>query len=311
VINLRYHIVSIVAVFLALGIGLALGSTFVDSVLVSNLEGQVDQLEADTLEAVAAREEAERLADQLVSERAEFEELTTPVLSSGRLDGRSVILIAPDTVDRAEVDRLRDLVVGSEASFGGVLWLTASFDLADGPTRTALADEFDLAGSSENAVRRAVTFLVMQALFDPGSAGETDTPAPRALTVLRDSGLVVYDPSFGGGELSAIGREDLLLLVVTDAGAQVVNDGFLFPLFEEIVDAGYSRSAVVVELEGAGTYGSVLERLRADPVLAAEFGSVDGVDTFIGILALVAALDQLPDTGHYGSLPTADGPLPR
>ena len=40
-INLRYHIVSVVAVFLALGIGLALGSTFVDSILVNELEDQV------------------------------------------------------------------------------------------------------------------------------------------------------------------------------------------------------------------------------------------------------------------------------
>ena len=40
-INLRYHIVSVVAVFLALGIGLALGSTFVDSILVNELEDEI------------------------------------------------------------------------------------------------------------------------------------------------------------------------------------------------------------------------------------------------------------------------------
>ena len=309
-INLRYHIVSIVAVFLALGIGLALGSTFVDSVLVSNLEGQVDQLEADTLEAIAVREDAERLAQQLVDERAAFEELTTPLLSQGRLEARSILLIAPDTVDRAEIDRLRDLMVASEASFGGVLWLTASFDLSDGPTRTALAAEFALAGTSESAVLRAVTFLVTQALFDPTSAGDSASDEPRALTVLRDSGLVVYDPSFGGGVVSAVGQEDLLLLVVTDAGAGRVNDGFLFPFFQEIVDEGHSRSAVVVELDAGNDYGSVLERIRGDGVLAAEYSSVDGADSFLGVLALVAALDQLPATGHYGSLPSADGPLP-
>ena len=51
-LNLRYHIVSVVAVFLALGIGLALGSTFVDSILVNELEDQVNQLDVAQEEAV-------------------------------------------------------------------------------------------------------------------------------------------------------------------------------------------------------------------------------------------------------------------
>jgi hypothetical protein len=58
VINLRYHIISIVAVFLALGIGLALGSTFVDSILVNELEDQVDKFEADRQEAITQKDVA-------------------------------------------------------------------------------------------------------------------------------------------------------------------------------------------------------------------------------------------------------------
>ena len=76
VINLRYHIVSIVAVFLAVRIGLALGSTFVDSVLVSELEDQVDKFEADTLAAVAERDAAVGLAKL---EPAPCDEISVPV----------------------------------------------------------------------------------------------------------------------------------------------------------------------------------------------------------------------------------------
>ena len=57
-INLRYHIISIVAVFLALGIGLALGSTFVDTILVNELEDQVNEFEADREEAVKQKDAA-------------------------------------------------------------------------------------------------------------------------------------------------------------------------------------------------------------------------------------------------------------
>ena len=61
-INLRYHIVSVVAVFLALGIGLALGSTFVDSILVNELEDQVNEFKLDRDEAI--RIKAQAVADQ-------------------------------------------------------------------------------------------------------------------------------------------------------------------------------------------------------------------------------------------------------
>ena len=44
-INLRYHIVSLTAVFLAIGIGLTLGSTFLDRATVENLNGQLESLE--------------------------------------------------------------------------------------------------------------------------------------------------------------------------------------------------------------------------------------------------------------------------
>ena len=72
-INLRYHIVSVVAVFLALGIGLALGSTFVDSILVNELEDQVNEFKLD-------RDEAIRIKDQAVADQnSSLEDNEAPV----------------------------------------------------------------------------------------------------------------------------------------------------------------------------------------------------------------------------------------
>ena len=66
-INLRYHIISIVAVFLALGIGLALGSTFVDTILVNELEDQVNEFEADREEALKQKDAAVAAQDAAVA----------------------------------------------------------------------------------------------------------------------------------------------------------------------------------------------------------------------------------------------------
>ncbi|MEC7872962.1 MAG: copper transporter, partial [Actinomycetota bacterium] len=72
-INLRYHIISIVAVFLALGIGLALGSTFVDSVLVNELEDQVNEFETERAEAVRQKQEAVEAKDAAIVAMQEIE----------------------------------------------------------------------------------------------------------------------------------------------------------------------------------------------------------------------------------------------
>ncbi|HJM21672.1 MAG TPA: copper transporter [Acidimicrobiales bacterium] len=68
-INLRYHIISIVAVFLALGIGLALGSTFVDSFLVNELEDQVNEFGAEREEALIDKDAAVADKDDAVAAR--------------------------------------------------------------------------------------------------------------------------------------------------------------------------------------------------------------------------------------------------
>ena len=72
-INLRYHIISIVAVFLALGIGLALGSTFVDTILVNELEDQVNEFEADREEAVKQKDAAVAAQDAALEAKNEIQ----------------------------------------------------------------------------------------------------------------------------------------------------------------------------------------------------------------------------------------------
>ena len=45
--------------------------------------------------------------------------------------------------------------------------------------------------------------------------------------------------------------------------------------------------------------GAVLGRVRSDPVLGGSFSTVDDVASFSGDLALLVALEQLPEVRHY------------
>ena len=49
-IHFRYHLISIVAVFLALGIGIVMGSTVIDKAIVNGLENRIDSAERNSIE---------------------------------------------------------------------------------------------------------------------------------------------------------------------------------------------------------------------------------------------------------------------
>ena len=64
-INFRYHVVSILAVFLALAIGTVMGASFVGRGIIDNLQQQIDTVSehADTVQAKNAKLQGEN--DQL------------------------------------------------------------------------------------------------------------------------------------------------------------------------------------------------------------------------------------------------------
>ena len=91
-ISLRYHIVSLVAVFLALALGIVVGSTVLQ-------EGTVSVLRATSQEVRQRSEEnrTENLAlKQEISRLQSFGTAVLPELVQGRLRGRSVVLLDTD-----------------------------------------------------------------------------------------------------------------------------------------------------------------------------------------------------------------------
>ncbi len=343
---MRYHIVSIVAVFLALAIGLALGSTFVDSVLVSNLEFQVDQLEEDTIAAIAERTEAVEARDEALAsidaaraERGEVETFVRPYLPQGRLSGTTALVVAPEGTNTEAVAAIRSRLAATDTEIGGVLWLSDELLLVDAEVRRQIADAFSLAGDSRDAIRRALRFLVPQALYRPDEAGSSPgdaadvealpeaaaldgfspgfaaVPTTRtALTVLRDLGLVTHDGT-GAVALHRLGGETLRLVVVTDAAAADLNSEFVFDLLDVIAAEGHQGTGVIVEVPALATddsaaaagYGSVLAGVRSDAELSSAFSTVDAVDTFSGDLALLVALENLPQVGNYSATDPSHG----
>lgn len=100
IIDLKYHVASLVAVFLALGVGIIIGSTLIGESLVQNIQAQQDniinKLEQDYLglkgEVKFAQDEILLLQDTKQMYEKYMEETLSSVIT-GSLQGRKVAII--------------------------------------------------------------------------------------------------------------------------------------------------------------------------------------------------------------------------
>src|SRR5436305_3179138 len=102
-LNLRYHVVSLVAVFLALGIGVIMGVTVINRGIVDQLRNRLDSVEASDRKT---RKENDRLAAQLGTWNRFVDQGRTELLTD-QLRDLPVLLVGVDGVDRKPVDDLR------------------------------------------------------------------------------------------------------------------------------------------------------------------------------------------------------------
>ncbi|MPV38857.1 copper transporter [Georgenia subflava] len=122
-IDFRYHLVSLIAVFLALAVGIVLGAGPLRDTIGDTLTGQVQDLRADR-ERLRSELEA---AEVNVTERTTYLEASAPVLLEDVLtDQRVAIVTLPGTVGD-DVENLRDRLGQSGAEVVGEVAVTEAW----------------------------------------------------------------------------------------------------------------------------------------------------------------------------------------
>jgi hypothetical protein len=147
VFDFRYHALSLVAVFLALAVGLLLGVAIGDSGLVSSAQKDIENsLRGDVR---ASRAEADELRSEL-ARHVDYEKQTYPDLVAGRLPGAQIGLLFLGSTEGGVVDQVREAIepAGADLRWVGVLReppdLQSLADHAGGTRYVALADNPDL-----------------------------------------------------------------------------------------------------------------------------------------------------------------------
>jgi hypothetical protein len=169
-INLRYHIVSITAVFLALGIGVTLGSSMIQRYTIETLEDRLDEL-GDRLDRTdgensllrSVLNDRDRIADQLAEQG--------PAVLGGHLEGRAVLVLAVQGTDDDLLSEVRTSLRAADAEISGTLVFTTRWDELT---------EDDLDELSDALGRRFATDTLARSFAMRGVASELSAAAGSA-----------------------------------------------------------------------------------------------------------------------------------
>jgi len=307
VLSFRFHIVSLIAVFLALAIGIAVGSTFIDRAIVDSLQDRVD--------SVSANLDSRRAENAVLGERVDNLESYVDDVGAyaveDRLNGRSIVVVAERGVEEEPVEAQVELLRSAGADVPGVLWLEPEMALADDADRLALAEAFEIELDEAGEMRARVWRLL---------AGGDQAESTEALTILIDGGFAALD-TVGGEDVDP---GDLRLpsgtvLLVTGNESQVGPTGLhVAEAAAVLVEADVPVMAGEVfrpptdDEADPAPRGSTLQLVLDDPVLRQSVATDDALDLGRGRIAAVLVLDDLArgDVDHVGYGEGADGPLP-
>ena len=190
-ISFRFHVVSITAVFLAIAIGVVVGTTYVDGAVVDGLRNRIDSVEQnlDDRKAENDRMEAELgLAGSYIDASADF-------AVTDRLTDVPVLVLAARGVDEAAVERTVALTRTAGALTPGVVWLEPSWNLENDDDRAALADIIgaDAEDAPEDLTAAAWTAVAAELSLPGEEATPNATPPPSVLEPLVDAGFLSVD----------------------------------------------------------------------------------------------------------------------
>jgi hypothetical protein len=303
-VNFRYHLVSLTAVFLALALGIAVGAGAVRQGTVDVLNKRLDSVEKSVKKTNA---ENDRLRDQLAV-WAHFSEQAGDQLITGRLRNLPTLLVGVRGTDTKSLDTLRQAVIDAGAAYQGTIWFTAKLKLAKPDEVAALAA---IVGSTSTRPD-----LVRQAALTQVAAAWSGTSTSSPVAALVDAGFIEKDdPPTGPLDVATTPVPGTLFVVASGPGAAVGNDIWAVPFVRELAQRLPSR----VEATEVTTQPSTTRPPPAPFVAALRSGAanlklstVDDIDTYPGRVAAVLALDNLPSgrTGHYGVGSGVDGLVP-
>ena len=234
-IKLRTHIISLTAVFLALGIGLVLGSTFLDRTFVDALDAQVRRLN----DRVDQRTEEVEALNRVINEQTLTEEAAADAgyeqLLAGQLTDAQVVVLANRGIDEDQVDRTVEVLQAADAEVPAVVWLTDRWNPTDPQRSAEIAESLDFDTTDPAQVTAEAAAMLGLALAGPTPATNAPATTAPATTAPATTAPATNAPATNAPSTTAQG--DPTTTAPTDGAASTSTTG-ISPGTTVALDAG-------------------------------------------------------------------------
>jgi hypothetical protein len=302
VIDFRYHLVSLVAVFLAVALGIVIGTTALNQPILSDIKSQVTKLEHDKRNLES---QTQQLSAQVRSDDS-FESAVAPALVGGTLTGRKVLLITTsDAVTSDQVDAVSAMVRQSGAGVAGVVRLHDKYtdpgsastiqSYVTGPGRPA-----GVTLPATDDAGQLVAALLADVLMVPSQQASPTGDTAAISTVL--AGLSALDVL--AQDSSAVTPADYAIVLTSGGftGKDAKQRNTALVSLAAALDAAGSGAVVAGDATSAAT-GGLVGAIRDDATVSTTVSTVDNVPTAAGQISTVLALtrERQGTSGKYGT----------
>ncbi len=307
-INFRYHLVSLMAVFLSLTLGIALGSTVVKQGVLDVLKHRAATVkhEADVID------QTNKTLQSRIDAQIAYSAATAPAVVAGKLAGAKVVLLALRGVDGAAVQSMAVLLQRAGAVTPAIVWLESKWALASDADRTALRSALGTNVDDGGLLGAGMRLLSNRIAHTPTSVAPTD----NALVKLSNAGFISVERvgTTGPPDLNGFPGGDAAVVAVVGRGT-TIDTGTYIEIFTEALSRAMVEDALPL----------VLGERDSDPVKfpqpgtamrlmlsSREVSTVDSLAAIEGRVAAVLAVAAMRNgtVGHYGDGPGSTRPLP-
>lgn len=318
-IDFRYHVVSIVAVFLALTVGLVIGSSYLSKVAYDGLNNQLSDLrgQVQTLHGTQTNLEAQiRDRDSLITALG-------PQAVKGKLTGHEVSVIVLPGADRSVGDAMAALLVQAGADVSSEIYVKSSVldpgqtaklsSTADLAARLQVSNGSDSTPGEPPAPARAFTDIATAVIGKEPTPSNVTTVQQQLPTTEVQAILMTYSQAgFLDVKAPVTQAADMAVLIAPSADSSPTASTDNLYYLGLAKDLNPLKGTVIAGPAAATTSPGLLAASLKDDWTSKNVSTADSADLPAGrIITVFALAEELTGkTGHYGLTATADGPLP-
>lgn len=287
-IDLKYHIVSIVAVFLALGMGILIGSSIVsNNVMVVQQKKIIDSLE--TQFSSLREHESELLAEdvkksKMINNYEDFAHSMLAPVVTGQLEGRNVAVVVSGT--QTIPGGLLNTLNYAGANVNSQTMVLKNINMKNSALRQKLIDYYALDNNATSDILRQKVAESIALLVS--------NKADPALSVFLNENKLI--------KISYVNNNpvDTVILI---GGSDTLDQSFPDGLDSNLIKALLADGIKVIGLESSEVKFSYMKYYQKFNI-----STVDDVDMSLGQISMVLALNGQP--GNYGTKTTATSFMP-